>query len=352
MDDPQPAAHRSESIPSRQASDERYHTLFNFAPDGIIISDREGRYLDANPSVCRMLGYSHDELVGKSASDIVMPSEMDHIDPALATIHGPSAYRREWQFRRKDGSTLSADVMATVMPDGNLLAMFRDLTERDAWQGRFHQAQKMEAIGRLAGGVAHDFNNLLTVMLGFCEMLLEGQRQTGHDRISIEQIQRAATRAAELTRQLLAFSRQETTELTIGDAVEVPAPAAASLNGTEVVLVVEDADILRDLTRRLLERRGYTVLVAASAAEAIHQFDEHPAIQLILTDVVMPGMSGPALTQLLLERRPGLKVIYMSGYTDDAIVQHGGLKPGIAFLHKPFTANAIARKLRETLDVP
>lgn len=641
MNDPPPDPHTSEPIPPGPAGDERYRTLFNYAPDGIIIADRSGRYLDANPSVCRMLGYSHAELVGKSASDIVMPSEIDHVEPALSTIHGPSAYRREWQLRRKDGSTFAADVMATVMPDGNLLAMFRDLTarkqadeaiviaeermrfalegahigfwdmdsktgvlrwspemedqygiprgsfggtfaafvallhpddrdsvlerisratgaggdftvqhriirpdgtvrslsgagrivtdgagqamraigisqdvtDRDMLQAQLHQAQKMEAIGRLAGGVAHDFNNLLTVMLGFCEMLLEGQQQTGHDRTSIEQIQRAATRAAELTRQLLAFSRQEIIELktldvaailadlrpmlgrliredvhvvyvvhadlagitadrgqleqvilnlavnaqdampgggtltieagnahldgtysapqfsavpgpyvaiTVSDSgkgmtaavqerlfepfyttkppgegtglglatvhgivaraggsvsvrsepgrgtsftvylpqaasdektVELPAPAAASLNGTEVVLVVEDADILRDLTRRLLERRGYTVLVAASAAEAIHQFDQHPSIQLILTDVVMPGMSGPALIQLLLERRPGLKVIYMSGYTDEAIVQHGVLKPGIAFVHKPFTANAMARKLRETLDV-
>lgn len=152
-------------------------------------------------------------------------------------------------------------------------------------------------------------------------------------------------------------ARQEIVELktlavaTDEKAVELPPPTAASVDGTEVVLVVDDGDILRDLTRRLLERRGYTVLVAASAVEAIHQFDEHPSIQLILTDVVMPGMSGPALAQLLLERRPGLKVIYMSGYTDEAIVQHGVL-PGIAFLPKPFTASAIARKLRETLDVP
>jgi two-component system cell cycle sensor histidine kinase/response regulator CckA len=627
---------------ARLASDERYHLLFNYAPDGILIADRDSRYLDANASMCQMLGYSHDQLVGLSAPDIVVASEVEHVKPALAALTASAAYQREWEFRRKDGSTFCADVMATAMPDGNLLAMIRDLTarkkiddalviaeermrfaleaahigiwdldyatgvlrwstvmeeqyglphgtfsgtfetfvsrvhpddrasvlevigaaatsgqdftvqhrtvlpdgtvraisgagrivrnkagdptraigisqdvtERNTLEAQFHQAQKMEAIGRLAGGVAHDFNNLLTVMLGFCEILLEGPRQTGPDRRDIEEIQKAALRAADLTKQLLTFSRKEIIELKILDvaailvdmrpmlgrliredvrvvfgirphlagvkgdrgqleqvivnlavnaqdampnggiltieaanvdldenysakhfnvapgpyvvitvsdsgtgmtaavrerlfepffttkkpgqgtglglatvhgivarsggsvsvysepgrgtsfkvylprtagvphAAERPAPATGSLRGTEVVLVVEDADGLRDLTRRLLERLGYTVLVAANAAEAIRQFDENPSIQLILSDVVMPGLSGPGLIKQLVERRPGLKVIYMSGYTDEAIVQHGVLMPGIAFLHKPFTANTLATKLREALDQP
>jgi two-component system cell cycle sensor histidine kinase/response regulator CckA len=624
---------------ARLASDERYRTLFNYAPDGILIANPEGRYLDANASVCCMLGYTHDELVGLSADHIVIPSEVAHVSPALTAIKSAITYQREWQFRRKDGSTFSADVLVTAMPDGNLLAMLRDLTARkqadhalveaeermrfaleaarigiwdldaltgvlsvsgvveeqfglpigtfggtfDAFvalvhpddrasvlkaiadatatgkdfsvdhrtvrpdgslrslsgagriltdeagrptraigisqdvtcrntlQSQFHQAQKMEAIGRLAGGVAHDFNNLLTVMLGFCEMLLEGDRHSRTDRRDIEEIQKAALRAAELTKQLLAFSRKEITEprlldvaailtgmrpmlgrliredvrivfgirpnlapikadrgqleqvivnlavnaqdamrnggiltieadnveldehfsalhfntrpgpyvvITVSDSgtgmtaavrerlfepffttkprgegtglglatihgivarsggsvsvysepgrgtsfkvyfpraagvktVAIPVEAVPSLTGTELVLVVEDADSLRSLTKRLLEKLGYTVLVAANAAEATLRFDENPAIQLILTDVVMPGLSGPALAKQLTARRPDLKVIYMSGYTDEAIVQHGVLMPGIAFLHKPFTAAGIARKLREALD--
>jgi two-component system cell cycle sensor histidine kinase/response regulator CckA len=626
----------------RRDCDDRYQILFNYAPDGILIADREGRYLDANISVCRMLGYAHDELVGLDAASIVVPSEIEHVIPALAAINDSMGYRREWQFRRKDGSTFSADVMATSMPDGNMLAMFRDLTarkeadralaiaeermrfaleaarigiwdldaltgalkvsavledqlgltrgtfggtfeafvalihpadrdsalgviaeatktgkdftvehrvirpdgsvrslsgagriiadqaghpirsvgisqdvtDRNLLQAQFHQAQKMEAIGRLAGGVAHDFNNLLTVILGFCEMLLEGPGQAGQDRRDIEEIQKAAMRAAELTKQLLAFSRKEIIEpklldvaailggmrpmlgrliredvrvvfgvrphlasikadrgqleqvivnlavnaqdampdggiltieadnvdlderysslhfsvvpgpyvaVTVSDsgtgmtaavrerlfepffttkppgegtglglatihgivarnggsvavysepgrgtsvtvyfpradgvkiAVETPIPAAASLTGTEMVLVVEDADSLRDLTKRMLETLGYTVVAAANAAEATRRFDENPAIQLVLTDIVMPGLSGPVLAKQLTARRHDLKVIYMSGYTDEAIVQHGVLMPGIAFLHKPFTANSIGRKIREALDQP
>jgi CheY-like chemotaxis protein len=116
------------------------------------------------------------------------------------------------------------------------------------------------------------------------------------------------------------------------------------------VLVVEDEDGLRKLAERLLQRLGYTVLIAADAAEARRMFDEHPAIDLLLTDVVMPGASGPELTRQLIEQRPALKVIYMSGYTEDAIVQHGVLEPGIAFLNKPFTSQTLGQKIRDVLD--
>ena len=113
---------------------------------------------------------------------------------------------------------------------------------------------------------------------------------------------------------------------------------------TQTVLVVEDAEGLRELARRLLERQGYTVLVAANADEALRLFEQHPSIDVLLTDVVMPGASGPELTSQLVEQRPALKVIYMSGYTEDAIVQHGVLNPGIAFLHKPFTSETLGRR--------
>ena len=94
------------------------------------------------------------------------------------------------------------------------------------------------------------------------------------------------------------------------------------------------------------------MLVAANADEALRLFEQNPSIDVLLTDVVMPGASGPELTRQLVERRPALKVIYMSGYTEDAIVQHGVLNPGIAFLHKPFTSETLGRKIREVLDAP
>jgi two-component system cell cycle sensor histidine kinase/response regulator CckA len=132
--------------------------------------------------------------------------------------------------------------------------------------------------------------------------------------------------------------------------VDTPPPIARPRVGAETVLVVEDAEALRELARRLLQREGYTVLVAANGDEALRLFERNEAIDLLLTDVVMPGISGSELTRRLVEQRPALKVIYMSGYTEDAIVQHGVLKPGIAFLHKPFTSETLGRKVRDVLD--
>jgi two-component system cell cycle sensor histidine kinase/response regulator CckA len=142
------------------------------------------------------------------------------------------------------------------------------------------------------------------------------------------------------------FPRADAAEM----VAEAPSLVARPHAGAETVLVVEDADGLRELTRRLLQRQGYAVLVAANADEAFRLFEQNPSIDVVLTDVVMPGASGPELTNRLVERRPGLKVIYMSGYTEEAIVRHGVLKPGIAFLHKPFTSETLGRTIREVLD--
>jgi two-component system cell cycle sensor histidine kinase/response regulator CckA len=388
----------------------------------------------------------------------------------------------------------------------------QDVTERRKLEAQFQQAQKMESVGRLAGSVAHDFNNLLTAILGYCELLLPDFQAGDPHRADLEEIQKAGTRAAGLTRQLLAFSRKQIIEPTVldlnavvsdmramlvrligadvkvvvdpgpelalvksdrgqveqivmnlavnardampkggtltiatadveldedyavthggvtpgsyvaltvtdtgtgmtpevqahlfepffttkevgkgtglglatvhgiakqsggsvgvyselgkgtsvhvyfprveaaGMAIDAKLPVAQRRPVEDTVLVVEDAEGLRELLRRLLQRQGYTVLIASNADEALRLFEEHPSIDLLLTDVVMPGASGPELTKQLIERRPDLKVVYMSGYTAEAIVQHGVLKPGIAFLHKPFTSDTLARKLREVLD--
>ena len=110
------------------ASDQRYRSLFEYAPDGILIADRQGRYVDANKAMCRMLGYPYEELVGLHSADIVVAAEVANIGPALTAIKTEPDYHREWEFQRRDGTTFCADVMATVMPDGNLMAFVRDNT--------------------------------------------------------------------------------------------------------------------------------------------------------------------------------------------------------------------------------
>jgi two-component system cell cycle sensor histidine kinase/response regulator CckA len=386
-----------------------------------------------------------------------------------------------------------------------------DVTKHRVLEEQFQQAQKMEAVGRLAGGVAHDFNNLLTAIIGYCELLLTDLGENDPRRGDVIEIQKAGNRAAGLTRQLLAFSRKQIIEpklldlhdvvsdmrgmlsrligedvkIVVVDAVRLakvkadrgeveqvvmnlavnardamprggtltietanveleeeyaqthldvqpggyvaltvtdtgtgippeirerlfepffttkpvgrgtglglatvygivkrsggsigvysevgkgtsfrayfprataeekaatPVSTTRVRTGTQTVLVVEDADGLRDLTKRLLQRLGYTVVTASNSEEAIRVFESTPSIDVLLTDVVMPGASGPELARELMSRSPELRVIYMSGYTEDSIVQHGVLNPGIAFLHKPFTPNSLSQKLSDVLD--
>ena len=125
-----------------RANEGRYRTLFEYAPDGILIADPESNYIDANPSMCRMLGYTREELTRLHASDIVDQTETQHIGRALNAIRAESDDHREWKFRRKDGSVFAAEVIATLMPDGNLLGMVRDITERKLAQSALKESNR------------------------------------------------------------------------------------------------------------------------------------------------------------------------------------------------------------------
>jgi len=137
---------RNQAEEARRATEARYRALFEVAPDGIVIADPNSTYLDANPSLCRMLGYTRDELIGLHASDIVVAEEIPNIESALNAIYTSDPYYREWQLRRKDGSIFSAEVIATGMPDGNILGMIRDVTERKQAELRIQRLNRVYAL--------------------------------------------------------------------------------------------------------------------------------------------------------------------------------------------------------------
>ncbi|MES2305741.1 MAG: PAS domain S-box protein [Gemmatimonadota bacterium] len=187
-------------------SEARYRALFEYAPDGILIADAQSTYLDANESICRMLGYTREELIGKNATDIVTPVETRHIESALDAIASTTTYHREWQFRRSDGSTFPAEVMATLMPDGRILAMIRDLTDRKQLEQQFLRAQRLESIGTLAGGIAHDLNNVLAPILLSIE-LLRDEVASADAAALLDTLQGSAERGSNLVKQVLSFAR-------------------------------------------------------------------------------------------------------------------------------------------------
>jgi PAS domain S-box-containing protein len=161
------------------SSQARYQALFELAPDGILIADQQSRYLDANLGMCQMLGYTREELIGKHASDIVAPSEVAHIAPALAEISTHAGHNREWIFRRKDGSTFSAEVIVRPMPDGNLLAMIRDITERKRIEARFRRLMESNAQGVMfwkTSGEITQANDALLRLTGYTRDDLEAGR--------------------------------------------------------------------------------------------------------------------------------------------------------------------------------
>jgi PAS domain S-box-containing protein len=499
--------------------EELFRLITENAADMIAVVDIKGRRLYNSPSYEKILGYTPQELGGTSAVEQIHPEDRENVLKAAAVArHTGVGTSLEYRMRHKDGSWRTLESRAsTILKAGQvekLVIVNRDVTERKHLEDQFRQSQKMEAVGRLSGGVAHDFNNLLGVIIGYGEIVQEGTAGESPLRTCIDEILKAAHRAAGLTRQLLAFSRQQVmdprvldvnvvvkdmekmlkrlisedvrlkTELDssamrikadqgqieqvvmnlavnardampsggdlkvttsnfhmddefvrrypypvlVGDyvlltfadngigmdattrarvfepffttkekgkgtglglsmvygvvkqsggyidvisepgagatfkiylpkvevAVDPPKQQAElppSLLGIETLLLVEDEVSLRKLSRHLLELCGYAVLEAENGAEALKVSQEHKGmIHLLLTDVVMPGMSGRALADQLMKQRPETHVIYMSGYTGQTVGEHGVLAEGSFFLPKPFTREALARKIREVLD--
>jgi PAS domain S-box-containing protein len=483
----------------------------------------DGRWLKVPPTLCNLLGVTEAHLLGAEVSAVTHPDHVAEDAAERRRLASGEVRSSDLELRlvRSDGRPVWVYRNRSVVQDANgaplyLLTYLRDVSDRRTLEEQLRQAQKMEAVGQLAGGIAHDFNNLLTAIIGNGELLLREMEPADPGRLDLQEINRAAHRAATLTRQLLAFSRKQilqprllslnqvVTELSamlrrvIGEHVELridldptlglvladpgqmeqvitnlavngrdalPSGGTltirtANLDGAHVahsgpdegellgphvalavadngvgmddrtrarlfepffttkelgrgtglglatvygivrqsgghirvhtrlhegstftiylpraegpshdedngagameepggagtVLVVEDEEAVRTLASRVLRGKGYRVLEAASAdlALAILGGSREP-IDLLLTDVVMPGMSGPALAQRLVRQHPSLRVLYMSGYAEEAIERQGSLPAGGDLLEKPFTADQLARRVRAAIAGP
>lgn len=500
--------------------EELFRLITENAADMIAVVDATGHRLYNSPSYERILGYTAEDLGNSAPLDEIHPEDREKVTKAAAeALRTGIGANLEYRMRHKDGSWRTLESSAsTILKAGQiekLVIVNRDITERKHLEEQFRQSQKMEAVGRLSGGVAHDFNNLLGVIIGYGEVVQEGTATSSPLRSCVEEMLKAGQRAASLTRQLLAFSRQQMLEprvldlnavvndmekmlkrlisediqlrtdldgslarikadqgqieqvmmnlvvnardampsggrldiktnnfymdesfvrrypypvqigdyvlLTVSDTgigmdaatrtrvfepffttkekgkgtglglstvygvvkqsggyIEVASEPGAgaefkiylpkvedaladplqtsslsdSLQGTETVLLVEDELSLRKLSCHLLELCGYSVLEAENGTEALKVSRENNdlPIQLLLTDVVMPGMSGRVLADELVKNRPEMRVLYMSGYTGQTVGDHGVLAEGSFFLPKPFTREGLARKVREALD--
>ncbi len=210
------------------------------------------------------------------------------------------------------------------------------------------RAQKIEAVGLLAGRVAHDFSNILTTIIGYSDMIMMESDLKGSVRRRIQEIKDSSLRAAALIQQLLAFDRKP-------DAMQLGERESGGVDractGCESILLVEDDETLGRLIISVMEKYGYKIFWAVDGPEALGiRENENNAVDLLITDVIMPGMGGKELADRLQARYPDLKVLYTSGYADDVIVHRGILEEGIAFLQKPFSPRSLALKTREVLD--
>ena len=507
-------------------------TLTEASPLAIVVADLDGRVQMWNPAAERVFGWTVGETIGGPIPFLLDDNAVDHRHLHERVLQGEAFTALEAQRRRKDGAIINVSIWTAPLRDSSgrisgVMEVIGDITERKQLEAQLRQVQKMEGIGRLAGGVAHDFNNLLTAILGYTDMLARqlpaagSQAPSGataldwqriHD--GVQEIRRAAERAATLTQGLLAFSRSQVLQPTIidvnaavtameallrrligenidlatfldpslarvkadvsqleqvmmnlvvnakdampnggkltietanvelddtyaqsrvavipgsyvrlavsdngcgmdgdtklrvfepffttkergkgtglglstvygivkqsggyiwvyseaghgttfkvylptvraplPDRPEMPPPEPAP-RGRETVLLVEDEEIVRTLVRQVLTWHGYHVIEARTGEEALKIIERGDPFDLLLTDVIMPGMSAIELVKIVESKRPHLKVIYMSGYTDHAIVRNGLLAGNVPFLQKPFAPDRLAHKIREVLNRP
>jgi len=293
------------------------------------------------------------ELSASAAADLRCLKEATSLQPCVPFVLLVSEDQEQLRKHVLEAGANECLVRETLAKD-LLQIVLRHAIERRQLENMIGQSQKLEAIGRLSGGLAHNFNNLLCVIKGHTELLAEALHPADPAIRSVAQIRKAAESAATLTRQLLAFSRQRVFDPQVVqlDALSTETEKLLA-NGTETILLVEDAEPLRALTKEFLTASGYTVLEAAHGEEAIEVARSYNGvIDLLLTDVVMPRMGVKPLVEQMAQIHPRTRVLYMSGYSNDGILQAGILANAVTLLEKPFTREILSKRVRQVLDEP
>jgi PAS domain S-box-containing protein len=511
------AIERTRAAAALQESELRFRTLVEGIEEVFVIIDADGNIRYTSPASQRVTGFTSNERIGKLALDIIHPDDLALVHAKyLELVATPGAViQLEAHIQHKDGSRRRISLLGkNLLHDPHLRGLvitYQDITEQRQLEEQLREAQRLEAVGRLAGGVAHDFNNLLNVIGGIVHLILLTRPEEGALQEDLQEILAAVRQATSLTQQLLAFSRRQmlqpqvldidreldetsrmlrrvigtdialttslhsqghtradpgqinqvlmnlavnardampqggtltietrATEITAAEVRCLPYPLPAgpyieiSMRDTghgmdektlahifepffttkgpgkgtglglptvygivkqsdgflraestpgqgstfqiylphvpaqakpdpttrttppaaqgETILVVEDEPAMRMVTRRILEGSGYHVIEAPGGEEALRIVAEHTGkIDLVLTDIIMPGLSGAALAEHLLRQHPTLRILYMSGYTDDQVIRHGLRQEKTHFLQKPFEAEQLTRRVREVL---
>jgi len=498
----------------------RLAAIVECSEDAIISETLEGIIISWNQGAERLYGYTAEEIIGQPILVLYIPEDYQEYRQIMEKIRkGEPMASHETVRRRKDGTKINVSLAISPIEirNGELVGasnVSHDITRVKQLEQQFRQSQKLEAIGRLAGGVAHDFNNLLTVIYGYTQIMLDTVSPGNSQEDMLQEIKKAGERAASLTRQLLSFSRNQVlepkvldinalvtesekmlmrlvgedvdlasvlnpnlgrvetdprqveqvlmnlvinardampqggkltietdnavldqtycqlhkevkpgsyvmlavhdsgcgmdehtkahlfepffttkesgkgtglglamihgfikqsgghilveSEVGLGSTIKVYLPEVQKAlrssgklppiiekmpRGTETILLVEDDGAVRMFARQVLQACGYTILEAASGQEAIQLIEQHrDQVHILVSDVVMPGICGREVAEQVHALEPAIKVLFISGYTDDAMLRHGILTSEVAFLQKPFTPSELALKVRKVLD--
>jgi PAS domain S-box-containing protein len=332
--------------------------VFAMSSDLILVVDRDGKFIQVSPSSLALLGYAPGELVGRNALELAHAEDLESARGEMRLARrGPAARNFECRYVRKDGSLVTLGWKCVWSePEQQHFFIGRDLSERMAAEETLRRAQRLEAIGRLAGGMAHDFNNLLGVIIGNLDLARPLVERSGEAGELVGESMAAALKGADLTRRLLAFARQQPLEpehvrIGEGDAGARQVVERAPSGAGETVLAVEDNRALRRLVVRQLKELGYRVIEADNAAAALAVLESR-TVSVLFSDIVMPGaMNGVELARLALARWPSVKVILASGFPEAKIAQDAGpLATSVRLIGKPYRRQDLASALREALS--